>query len=429
MSTENARIAAIMTSLNLHADNPHRVTSDECVTNALKAVRQFLDMEVAFVSAFDHLVRTFTHVDTSFENPPLNPGMCIEISDGYCQKVVSGDLPELIPDTSLVPGAMEIPETTALPIRAHVSVPLVFSDGSIYGTFCCFSSKTDPSLNERDLQVMRTVANMVAFHLEGDIEASRSKVEKRNRIKDAIDSGQPLVHYQPVVDLASGRIIGAEALSRFKSDPPFPPDIWFSDADEVDLRSDLETAAIKNALSGFAPLLEQTNLHLAVNIGPILSVEGDLMEIFEGFPLDRLIVEITEHDIVNDYELLERCLEPIRQGGAKLAADDVGAGFANMRHIMKLRPDIIKLDTSITDAIASDLVQQALVAGVMEMSRHSGSTVLTEGIETNEQLDTLRTAGVHMGQGYHFAPPGSIEQLMATYHQFNAAADDLAAVA
>jgi EAL domain-containing protein (putative c-di-GMP-specific phosphodiesterase class I) len=392
--------------------------SSDCVVNALRAVRQFLDMEVAFVSAFDHGIRTFTHVDTSLEEPPLHAGMSMSIDTGYCHRVVSGRLPELIPDTSKVADAMDIPETLAIPIRAHVSVPLTFSDGSIYGTFCCFSSAADPTLNDRDLQVMKTVAHMVAFHLEADIDATRKHAEKRARIKQAIASGQPLVHYQPVIDFRTGKVVGAEALGRFQSDPAFSPDQWFSDAADVDLRSELETAAIRNALAGFSALLLETNLHLAVNIGPLLSIEGGkdgLLNIFDGFPLDRLIVEITEHAIVKDYELLEQCLEPLRSGGAKIAADDVGAGFANMRHVMKLRPDIIKLDTTITDAIASDPVQRAIVSAIMEFSRHTGSEVLAEGVETEAQYEILRDAGVHMGQGYFIGRPGSIEQLVAAY--------------
>lgn len=414
MTSDETKIAAIVAALDIPVRNAKQ--SSDCVNNALKAVRQFLDMEVAFVSAFDQDVRTFTHVDTSLDKPPLQPGMSMNIERGYCHRVVTGILPQLIPDTLKIPGATDIPETLEIPIRAHMSVPLIFSDGSTYGTFCCFSSTADPSLTDRDLQVMKAVANMVAFHLEADIDASRKHSQKRSRIKQAIEGGQPLVHYQPVVDFRTGKVVGAEALGRFQSDPAFSPDQWFSDAADVDLRSELETAAIRNALAGFSTLLIDTDLHLAVNIGPLLSIEGGkdgLLTIFDGFPLNRLIVEITEHAIVKDYELLEQCLEPLRAGGAQIAADDVGAGFANMRHVMKLRPDIIKLDTTITDAIASDPVQMAIVSGIMEFSRHTGSAVLAEGIETEAQYDILRNAGVHMGQGYFIGRPGTIEQLIS----------------
>lgn len=419
MSHDENKIAAFVAALKMPARTSEMERSSDCVSNALKAVREFLDMEVAFVSAFDKDVRRFTHVDTSLETPPLRAGTCMGIADGYCQKVVCGRLPQLIPDTSKVPDAMTIPETLQLPIRAHASVPLIFSDGSIYGTFCCFSSNPDPTLNERDLKVMKTVASMVAFHIEADIEANRKNSEKRSRIKQAIENGQPLVQYQPVIDLRTGHVVGAEALGRFKSDPPLSPDQWFSDATDVNLRSELETAAIKNALAGFTTALSETNLYLAVNIGPLLSMEGGLVDIFAGFPMDRLLIEITEHDIIRDYSLLERFLNPLRTGGAKLAVDDVGAGFANMRHIMKLRPDTIKLDRSMTDSITSDALQKAMIAGIMEFSRHTGTIVLAEGIETEEQNETLRISGVHMGQGYLLGRPGTIEQLLTTYRLQN----------
>lgn len=411
MKLDDMKTAGLVAALNLQEDLLSENPSPDCVENALRAVREFLNMEVAFVSEFCGDKRIFTHVDASGDIAPISPGQEMALDAGFCLSVVKGHVPELIPDTSELPEAVAIAETHALPIGAHASVPIRFSDGSIYGTFCCFSSSPDPTLNERDLQVMKAVANMVAFHLEADLEANRARSEKLDRIRHALTSGQPLVLYQPVMDLKTGKIVGAEALGRFKSDPTFAPDRWFADAADVDLRSELETAAIKNALIGFQPSLELTNLHLAINIGPLLSMEGGLADIFADFPADRLVIEITEHDIINDYDLLEASLEPLRARGVRIAADDVGAGFANMRHIMKLRPDIIKLDASLTNDVHTDLVQKALVAGIMEFAKQAGCEVVAEGIETEEQLNQLREFGVHMGQGFFIARPGSLEDL------------------
>src|SRR5205085_2961030 len=96
-----------------------------------------------------------------------------------------GRLPELIPDTAAVPLAMAMPITAALPVGAHVSVPLRMPDGEIYGTFCCLGPAADPTLNERDLAMMRAFAELVAFDIDRERQASRLRLEKEARI-DAV---------------------------------------------------------------------------------------------------------------------------------------------------------------------------------------------------------------------------------------------------
>ena len=138
--------------------------------DALAAIRVHLDMQVAFISEFTEGRRVFRHIDAGIDNPPIQVGAGDPLEDSYCQRVVDGRLPELIPDAFAVPEAMAMSVTQSLPVRAHVSVPIRLSDGRIYGTFCCFSPTPDISLNERDLRLMHIFADMIARHIERNDE-------------------------------------------------------------------------------------------------------------------------------------------------------------------------------------------------------------------------------------------------------------------
>ena len=125
--------------------------------------------------------------------------------------------------------------------------------------------------------------------------------------------------------------------------------------------------------------------------------------------LDRLVVvELTEHERIDDYEMVTDALAGFKPG-TRLAVDDAGAGYASMRHILTLRPDLIKLDRDWVEAIEGDAARQALVAGLQHFAQSLGAKLVAEGIETEPELDTLRRIGVELGQGYLFARPAPAE--------------------
>jgi len=131
----------------------------------LSALRRHLDMDVAFISHIHDGVREFQVIDSKDMNPPIAVGDSGALEDSYCQRVIDGRLPEIINDAFEVPEAMRMDVTAKLPVRAHMSVPIRLRDGSIYGTFCCFSYKPNQTLNERDISVMHVFADMIAQQL------------------------------------------------------------------------------------------------------------------------------------------------------------------------------------------------------------------------------------------------------------------------
>ncbi|MDW9481356.1 EAL domain-containing protein [Sinorhizobium meliloti] len=383
----------------------------ECINRALRTLRQFLGMDLAFIAEFENEIRIIRHVDLEGDVSPLWVGQEIPLNEGYCFDVVEGRLPELIPDTSLVPRAVAKPETKSIPVGAHLSVPIHLKGGAIYGTLCCLGAKPMPGLEARDLEVMRAVAELIGYHLDVLLEAHRTNDVRRVVIKSAIAAGLPDIAYQPVYRLSSGQIVGAEALSRFPIEPSRSPDKWFAEAAKVGLERELAELAIRRSLTRFAAGFE-AGVVLALNISPSLACQVDLVHLFDCFPCDQIVLEITEHEIVEDYEALAEALVPIRALGVRVAIDDMGAGYANIRHVLKMKPDAIKIDASLINEIDKDPMKEAWIAGIMEFARLSSCTVLAEGVETQEELAVLMRLGVHLGQGFLLGRPMPVEEVV-----------------
>jgi EAL domain-containing protein (putative c-di-GMP-specific phosphodiesterase class I) len=122
----------------------------------------------------------------------------------------------------------------------------------------------------------------------------------------------------------------------------------------------------------------------------------------------RVVVEITEHQRVESYDDLTRVRARFRQDGIRVAIDDAGAGYASLHHILKLAPDIIKLDIALTREIDRDPVKRALAVSLVQFAKETDAVVIAEGIETPSELATLRDLAVPWGQGFHIGKPGPI---------------------
>jgi EAL domain-containing protein (putative c-di-GMP-specific phosphodiesterase class I) len=198
--------------------------------------------------------------------------------------------------------------------------------------------------------------------------------EANERIRAVLEDRRALgMAFQPIVNLGSGRVVGVEALARFSVQPTRPPNVWFEEAASVGLGLDLELAAISAATARLDELPE--GLYLALNISPEAVISARLHDCLEGVPLHRLVLEITEHAPVGNYDRLSLALDPLRAGGCKVAIDDAGAGYASFRHILRLAPDLIKLDMSLTQDIERDPVKLALAVP----GRHVGDSRATGG--------------------------------------------------
>ncbi|MGN6388357.1 MAG: sensor domain-containing phosphodiesterase [Burkholderiaceae bacterium] len=394
------------------AGNAADVDADQLLQQSLAAVRTHLGMEVAFISEFAEGRRVYRHVDAAAENPPIRTGDSDPLERTYCQRVVDGRLPALIPDTRESAEAMRLDIPRALPIAAHASVPIGLRDGRVYGTLCCFSSMPHTTLNDRDTRLMQVVAELVAGTIEDKRAAAGARQAMRHRIEALLETGNGFsIAWQPICDIATARVIGVEALSRFPGDPARTPDVWFTEAAKTGLGAALEASAIGKALTALASL--PAGAYLAVNVSPETVACGALAQALAGAALDRIVVEITEHASIPDYADLHRILAPLRAGGLRVAVDDAGAGYASFRHILKLAPDIIKLDISLTRGIDTDRAERALAAALIRFAEETGSAIVSEGVETAAELRTLRQLGVTAMQGFLLGRPAPLAQALA----------------
>ncbi len=209
------------------------------------------------------------------------------------------------------------------------------------------------------------------------------------------------VALQPVVALDDATVVGFEALSRFGG--RVPTDRWFRAASRYGLGGELERLTLRNALALLPDL--QADAFLAVNVSPAALEDEQVLALLHASDLTRIVVEVTEHEAVGDYLEIRIVLRRLRGAGARIAVDDMGAGFASLRHVLMLQPDVVKLDTSLSRAVHYDERQRKLVTALLTFAREVGSVVLAEGIETEEQLDALRELGVPLGQGWHLGVP------------------------
>ncbi len=387
------------------------------VQKILSSVRHHLDMDVAFVSEFVGKKRYFRNVDAKSVSP-IHIGDSMPLSEGYCQRVVEGSLPELMANTATFPLAASLPETIAVPIGSHLSVPIRLKSGRVYGTFCCFNFVSDESLNERDLSVMRAFADIAAYQIDHELEASALRNEKSRRILSAIDSEQPGMVYQPVVSLANLSVVGIECLSRFDVDPYRGPDHWFAEAADIGHGTVLESQAIRNGLRGLEGIALGADLQVWLNLSARTLIDGGVGALLEPFALNRIVLELTEHEHVADYGVLDRALRPLREGGVRVAIDDAGAGYASMSHILNISPDFIKLDLSLTRHIDIDRKRRALASALIEFARQTDATIVAEGVESVAELNELRRLGVQMAQGYFLSEPVGVDALVAVLATF-----------
>jgi EAL domain-containing protein (putative c-di-GMP-specific phosphodiesterase class I)/PAS domain-containing protein len=232
----------------------------------------------------------------------------------------------------------------------------------------------------------------------------RRRGEITHRVNARLASGAVTPVFQPILSVDTGQLIGAEALSRFV-DSDRNPEQWFKDAAEVGLSVELELLALRTALAAAHTLPH--DIYVSVNVGPPTLVDQALRRAIldSGFAMDRLVLEITEHASITDYEEVLAAVRALRAAGARVAVDDAGAGYASFRHILRLTPQFIKLDRSLVAGLDRDPALRALAAAVVTFGNELGASVIAEGIETSGELDSARALGINAGQGYLLGKP------------------------
>jgi EAL domain-containing protein (putative c-di-GMP-specific phosphodiesterase class I) len=235
-------------------------------------------------------------------------------------------------------------------------------------------------------------------------EAERLHEQRDQLMRVTIANRSLETHFQPIVDLRSGRAVGSEALARFAQQPIRPPNVWFAEAASVGLGVELELTALDLALEQLHRL--PTGLYLSLNASAETIMSEQFQVTLAGVPAERIVLELTEHTPIDDYLRFERSIQDLRSKGVRLAVDDAGAGFSSFRHILNLHPDVIKLDIGLTRGIDRDPARQALGRALLTFGLETyDTTIVAEGIETEGELATLRSLGCPSGQGFFLGRP------------------------
>jgi EAL domain-containing protein (putative c-di-GMP-specific phosphodiesterase class I) len=380
-------------------------TPAETIERILTLARRQLGMDVSFIAAIENGLEKVRVTDGDAESFGLDGQIYIPLEESYCNLMVKGQLAHVVPDAKAHPRVRDLAVTTSADIGAYVGVPVHLWDGRLFGTLCCLSHSAQPSLDDRDARFMQVLAAVIGDQVEYQILQDERKNMLSGRVQDALANGVDMV-FQPVYDLEAGDVFAYEALARFPMEPYRPPSDWFADAAEVGLGVELELAAIESAMTEIDGLPE--GVRLAINVSPLTALSPHFFNVLAP-RAHRVIIEVTEHERVEDYDALNDALAPLRALGASIAIDDVGAGFASLTHILKLAPDIVKLDLSLTRGIAADPARDALASSLVDFASGIDATIGAEGIETQSELDRLRVLKVRYGQGFHLGAPAALE--------------------
>lgn len=231
---------------------------------------------------------------------------------------------------------------------------------------------------------------------------------------EALLAGRALTSvYQPIIRLATGEVLGWEALARGPAGSRLHgPDALFRLAGAAGMTWALERACRQAALAGLGALGQGQKLFLNVNADSLNDpqfISGETLALIQARQLEpqNVVFEITERTSIRDFAIFRRVLEHYRHQGYLVAVDDAGAGYSSLQAIAELRPDFVKLDSSLVKDLPDAPVKQAIIETFVTLAAKTGCTLVAEGVETAAELALLAALGVPYGQGYFLARPAA----------------------
>jgi sensor c-di-GMP phosphodiesterase-like protein len=256
--------------------------------------------------------------------------------------------------------------------------------------------------------IMMTVTGFVA------LVPHRSPRNPVAEIERALDAGEFIPYYQPIVDIRSGQLRGAEVLVRWrKPDGTLVlPGSFIPLMESSDLIDDLTRSLMRKACTEVgAALGRRPDLKISFNFAGKLfsepSIVEDVRNIFASSPIkfSQVVLEVTERDPIENFTETRQTIAALQGFGVRIAIDDVGTGHSGLSYMLKLGVDMIKIDKMFVDAIGTDRNSTTIVETLVDLARNMRMDVVAEGVENFEQVMHLRTLGVRSAQGYVFAPP------------------------
>ncbi|MEJ5868385.1 EAL domain-containing protein [Pseudokineococcus sp. 5B2Z-1] len=341
------------------------------------------------------------------------PSMRVAVGGGtslegsFCVRVLSGALPPVVPDARRHPVARDLAVTEELGIGSYVGAPVRGADGTPVGMLCCLSRHPDPSLDAAAARVAALAADLVADVLASpEAVARRERARRDARITGVLERGALRTVFHPVVRVADRSAVGYEALTRVE-DPAFPgPAHAFAAATAAGVGVELELLAARRALDHLDRV--PPGAWTGVNLSAEALLDPRALELLLPLGHRRVAVELTEHTQVPDYDRLTAVTDRLRAARLLLVVDDAGAGYASLRHVLRLRPDVIKLDLEVVRGVDVDPVHRAMTRSMVGFAAEAGAALVAEGVETESEHAALAALGVGHAQGYLYGRPGRL---------------------
>lgn len=299
----------------------------------------------------------------------------------------------------------------ALGVAVLVCVPLIGEHSRVIGTMCCLRRIGSPNGPEQADEVqpfMELMSEPVIAHLQSPAATAQAgRLAETARIRSILRHESFRMVFQPVVRLPERIPVAYEALARFE-DAWFPtPAHVFLAAERAGLGVGLELLAVRRAFDRLPAL--PPAMWLGVNLSARALLVPEVQDLLLSHAGDRVGIEVTEHAEVDDYDELTTVTDRLRSAGIQVGVDDAGAGYASFRHILKLRPSIIKLDLEIVRDIDTDPARQALTRSFVTFAEQADAFLVAEGVETEAESRMLQDLGVSLAQGYFFGRPQPLE--------------------
>ena len=288
--------------------------------------------------------------------------------------------------------------------RARTAVEEIELTGAALGCSAGVAVFPDDTLSGRELIELADAALYVAKgagrgqtrRFDARHVTTLSPEEQRDAVRALLANPAQLTPvFQPMVSLASGRILGYEALARFDDPSGRSPTEWFTLARLCGLGSQLQALA---AASAFAVPGRPAGAYLSINLEPSSLGSPDVEDVLPS-DLNGIVIEITEQELISDVVRLNDELSALRSRGARIALDDTGAGYSGLRHVTLMRPEIIKIDRALVENLHDDPGKLALIDSFATFAHRTGAQLCAEGIESDAELDALAELGVDLGQG------------------------------
>lgn len=230
----------------------------------------------------------------------------------------------------------------------------------------------------------------------------------------ALEANEFVPYYQPIVDLVSGKVVGAEVLIRWRraDGTLVPPAAFIPQAEASGLILPMTRAlmaAVRDELSPMLGLRPQVRIGFNLTARHFASeaVVAEVQDVFGGSPirLSQLMFEVTERQPLDDLDMARRVIVALQELGCQVAIDDVGTGHGGLSYMLKLGVDMIKIDKMFVDALGTERYSKTIIEMLIDLARNMGMEISAEGVETFEQVAVLRRCGIYLAQGYVFAPP------------------------